>query len=62
LEDGRKDHPSRLSTPPTNVERIAHALLGLADFFEQLVKQLRIWANALLDAAKNGLATKGATP
>ena len=62
LEDDRKDHPSRLSKPPTNLESIAHSLLGLADFLERLVEQLRIWAEALLDAARNAPAMAGAKP
>lgn len=44
LSDWQKDHPPGNNTPPSDPERIAHFLLGLADMFELLVKQLREFA------------------
>jgi len=53
LEDLRKDHPKGLSKPPTDVECIAHSLLGLADWFELLVGRLREFAAVLLDKVRS---------
>ncbi len=47
LSDGQKDHPPGNSNPPSDSERIAHFLLGLADMFELLVKRLREFAEKL---------------
>lgn len=47
LSDWQKDHPPANVSPPNDRERIAHFLLGLADMFELLVKQLREFAQKL---------------
>lgn len=47
LSDRQKDHPPASSGPPSDAERIAHFLLGLADMFELLVKRLREFAQKL---------------
>jgi len=47
LSDAQKDHPPASSDPPSDAERIAHFLLGLADLFELLVKRLREFATKL---------------
>ncbi len=47
LSDWQKDHPPRNGNPPSDSERIAHFLLGLADMFELLVKRLREFAEKL---------------
>src|SRR5208337_1540420 len=51
LSDWQKDHPPSLTNPPSDLERIGHALLGLADMFELLVKWLREHAKKLFAAA-----------
>ncbi len=45
LSDWQKDHPP--GNTPSDPERIAHFLLGLADMFELLVKRLREFAQKL---------------
>jgi hypothetical protein len=47
LSDSQKDHPPSISNPPSDPERIAHFLFGLADLFELLVKRLREFAERL---------------
>lgn len=47
LSDWQKDHPASTNNPPSDPERIAHFLLGLADMFELLVKRLRKFAQKL---------------
>jgi hypothetical protein len=47
LSDWQKDHPPGNGNPPSDPERIAHFLLGLADMFELLVKHLREFAEKL---------------
>lgn len=51
LSDLQKDHPKKIAEPPDGLEVIAHALQGLADFFEILVAKLREFARQLLDRA-----------
>ena len=51
LSDWQKDHPASFMNPPKDLERIGHALLGLADMFELLVKWLREHAKKLFAAA-----------
>ncbi len=51
LSDWQKDHPACVGDPPNDLERIGHALLGLADMFELLVKWLREHATKLVAAA-----------
>ena len=51
LSDWQKDHPPALANPPSDLERIEHGLLGLADIFELLVKWLREHAKKLIAAA-----------
>jgi hypothetical protein len=51
LSDWQKDHPARIGDPPNDLERIGHALLGLADMFELLVNWLREHARKLFVAA-----------
>ena len=50
LSDWQKDHPAKICDPPNELERVAHALLGLADLFELLVKWLREHASKLFAA------------
>jgi len=57
LSDWQKDHPPGNSDPPSDPERIAHFLLGLADMFELLVKRLRQFAEKLF--AIDGQRTTG---
>jgi hypothetical protein len=52
LSDWQKDHPAKISDPPNDLERIGHALLGLADLFELLVKWLRDHATKLFAATQ----------
>ena len=52
LSDWQKDHPPALADPPSDLERIGHALLGLADMFELLVKWLREHAKKLFETAR----------
>jgi hypothetical protein len=47
LSDWQKDHPPTNGSSPSDPERIAHFLLGLADMFELLVKRLREFAKTL---------------
>ena len=51
LSDWQKDHPACIGDPPNDLERVAHALLGLADMFELLVNWLREHARNLFAAA-----------
>ncbi len=48
LSDDQRDHPRAEFTPPDSLERHAHALLGLADFFARLSEQFRRTAEMLL--------------
>ncbi len=41
LSDMQKDHPQSASTPPEQLDRIGHFLLGLADLFALLVEKFR---------------------
>jgi hypothetical protein len=50
LSDSQKDHPAKISDPLNDLECIGHALLGLADMFELLVKWLREHATKLFAA------------
>jgi hypothetical protein len=54
LSDLQKDHPPRQNDPPSDVERIGHFLMGLANLFELLVKRLREFATKLF-----GMDSKG---
>jgi hypothetical protein len=51
LSDWQKDHPPCIAERPNDLERTAHALLGLADMFELLVNWLREHARKLFAAA-----------
>jgi hypothetical protein len=46
------DHPEILTWIPTREEVIGRLLLGLADFFEQLIKTLREFGAYLIDVAQ----------
>ena len=48
VSDDQKDHPERISRPPSPAERVAHFLLGLADLFALLVVTMRDLARALI--------------
>ena len=52
LSNAQQDHPSLISNEPSDLERIGHALLGLADMFERLVKWQREHARKLFEAAE----------
>lgn len=52
LSDSQKDHPEQLCKPPTTLECIGHWLLGLADFFELLVKKLREFGQFLIQSVQ----------
>ena len=41
LSDLQKDHPPKIYEHPCDLERMAHYLAGMADFFELLVRTLR---------------------
>ncbi len=58
LSDWQKDHAPQLDRPPSEFQRIAHFLEGLADLFEMLVKRLREFAGKLL-ALEPGPSTDG---
>jgi hypothetical protein len=47
LSDAQNDHLRPEADPPSVAECIVHFLQGLADFFEQLVPQLRTLAKQL---------------
>jgi hypothetical protein len=51
LSDRQKDHPGKIGEPPDKLEMIAHALLGLSDLFELLVKKFPEFAVELLKRA-----------
>jgi hypothetical protein len=51
LSDWQKDHPTCVGDEPNELERIGHALSGLADMFELLVGWLRGHAAKLFAAA-----------
>lgn len=51
LSDRQKDHPGQINDPPDELETIAHALLGRADFSEELAAQDRKFAELLLERA-----------
>jgi hypothetical protein len=51
LSDWQKDHPASIGGRPNELERIGHALFGLADMFELLVEWLRGHATTLFAAA-----------
>jgi hypothetical protein len=51
LSDWQKDHPACIGDQPNDLERVGHALLGLADMFELLVNWLREHARKLFVAA-----------
>ncbi len=58
--DSQKDHAPRVSEDePPLLERIGHWLLGLADFFEELVKRMREYGRALIEAARSCPAPYG---
>jgi hypothetical protein len=60
LSDWQKDHATCVEGPPNELERIGHALLGLADMFELLVNWLREHARKLFVAAtQTSHTTKG---
>ncbi len=61
LSDWQKDHPQANSNPPTDPERMAHFLLGLADMFELLVKRLREFAVKLAALDSAGHSQNGET-
>ncbi len=61
LSDWQKDHPSGNRIPPSDPERIAHFLLGLADMFELLVKRLREFAEKLFALEKQSQDQNGET-
>ena len=48
LSDMQKDHPQPASTPPEQLDRIGHFLLGLADLFALLVEILREFGHGLI--------------
>lgn len=58
VSDDQKDHPKRITRPPSPAERVAHFLLGLADLFALLVVKMRELAHALIasltEAPNNG--------
>ena len=51
LSDWQKDHPACIGDQPNDLQRVGHALLGLADMFELLVIWLREHAKNLFAAA-----------
>jgi hypothetical protein len=51
LSDRQKERLRKISTPPSELERIGQFLLGLADIFEILVKRLREFAEKLFELA-----------
>jgi hypothetical protein len=51
LSDWQKDHPTCIGDQPNELERIGHALVGLADMFELLVEWLRGHAAKVFAAA-----------
>jgi hypothetical protein len=51
LSDQQKDHPVSVGDRPNDLERVGHALLGLADMFELLVSWLREHATKLFAAS-----------
>jgi hypothetical protein len=46
------NHPRPIPGPPTTEEAIGRLLLGLADFFEQLIKTLRTFGEYLIELAR----------
>jgi hypothetical protein len=46
--DSEKDHPAPKSDVPSDSERLAHFLMGLADLFELLVERFREFAKRLI--------------
>jgi hypothetical protein len=59
LSDMHMDHPADVTTPPGDLERIGHFLLGLADLFELLVKHIREFATKLFAIDREGQARGG---
>lgn len=53
LSDAQYDHPSRLSkSPPEDLERLGHFLIGLGDFFSLLAATLRDIGRYIVEQAK----------
>jgi len=50
--DKQYDHPTILFTTPSKEDAIGRLLLGLADFFEQLIETLREFGKHLIDIAR----------
>jgi hypothetical protein len=50
--DKQYDHPAKLSGTPSMEETIGRLLLGLADFFEQLIETLREFGEYLIALAR----------
>jgi len=60
--DKQYDHPDKLSGTPSMEETIGRLLLGLADFFEQLIETLRKFGEYLIALAatqNNGAVSPG---
>jgi hypothetical protein len=51
--DMQRDHPSRISDPPSLYEQVGHFLLGLADLFSILIEKCRQLGTALIASAKS---------
>lgn len=49
VSDLQKDHPDKIGAPVGFHEALGHFLLGLADFFELLIRRLREFGNALIE-------------
>ena len=51
--DMQRDHPPRVSDPPSLYEQAGHFLLGLADLFSILIEKCRQFGTALIELAQS---------
>ncbi|MGA3342623.1 MAG: hypothetical protein ABSD11_18960 [Methylocella sp.] len=52
LSDDQKDHPKAASSPPNQIDRAGHFLLGLANFFDFLAEKCLEYGLSLTKHAK----------
>ena len=48
LSDAQRDHPEKIGTPPSLLEKLAHFLLGLGDMLHLIADRLKAFAADLL--------------
>lgn len=52
LSDDQRDHPQPVSSPPGQLDRIGHFLLGLGDLLKRLAEKCLEYGHTLIEYAK----------